>query len=92
MAPKAERRVVTTFRLPESDKIKIENVLAKQGETWQSYLEPLAYKALGKSVKLHSTKEKAMMENNKATIELLEHALKKLKNATSNSGYRGKRL
>jgi len=92
MAPKAERRVVTTFRLPESDKIKIENVLAQQGETWQSYLEPLAYKALGKSVKLHSTKEKAMMENNKATIELLEHALKKLKNATSNSGYRGKRL
>lgn len=92
MAPKTERRVVTTFRLPESDKIKIENVLAQQGETWQSYLEPLAYKALGKSVKLHSTKEKAMIENNKATIELLEHALKKLKNATSNSGYRGKRL
>lgn len=92
MAPKAERRVVTTFRLPESDKIKIENVLAEQGETWQSYLEPLAYKALGKQVKLHSTKEKAMVENNKAAIELLQHAIKKLQNPSSNSGYRGKRL
>ena len=32
--PKREKKVVTTFRLPESDKIKIENVLAERGETW----------------------------------------------------------
>ena len=87
-----ERSVTATFRLMESDKIKIENVLAQNGETWQSYLEPLAYKALGKQYKAHSTKDKAMIENYKATIELLKLAIKKLENPTSNSGYRGKRL
>ena len=59
---KEERRVTATFRLMESDKIKIENVLAKNGETWQSYLEPLAYKALGKKYEAHSTKDRAMIE------------------------------
>ena len=95
MPPKPERRVVTTFRLPESDKIKIENILAKQGETWQSYLEPMAYSVLnkGKAKKdyIDTTKDLAMRENAAASIELLEKTIKKLKNITNNRGYRGLR-
>jgi len=87
--------VTTTFRLPESDKIKIENILAKQGETWQSYLEPMAYSLLnkGKEKKLwaETTRDKAMAENAAASIELLEKAIVKLKNLNNNKGYRGLR-
>lgn len=93
--PKQERRVVTTFRLPESDKIKIENILAQQGETWQSYLEPMAYSVLnkGKSKKFwtETTRDKAIKENAAASIDLLEAAIKKLQNLTTNRGYRGLR-
>ena len=95
MPPKPERRVVTTFRLPESDKIKIENHLAKMGETWQSYLEPMAYSVLneGKARKdfLDTTRDKAMKENAAASIELLEKTITKLKDITNNRGYRGNR-
>tara|TARA_R100001443_G_scaffold3258_1_gene10336 strand:- start:2364 stop:2660 length:297 start_codon:yes stop_codon:yes gene_type:complete len=93
MPPKQERRVTTTFRLPESDKIKIENMLAKQGETWQSYLEPMAYSVLnkgkGKKFWAETTKDRAIAENAAASIELLEKAIVKLQNLNNNKGYRG---
>ena len=94
MPPKPERRVVTTFRLPESDKIKIENHLAQMGETWQSYLEPMAYYVLneGKPKKdfIDTTRDKAVKENAAASIELMEKAITKLKKLTNNRGFRGK--
>lgn len=87
-----EKRVTATFRLPESDKIKIENILAKKGETWQSYLEPLAYSVLneGKNKKdwVDTTRDKAIKANATASIELLEKAITKLKNINNNKGYR----
>jgi hypothetical protein len=87
-----EKRVTATFRLPESDKIKIENILAKKGETWQSYLEPLAYSVLneGKNKKdwVDTTRDKAIKANATASIELLEKAINKLKNINNNKGYR----
>ena len=89
--PKREKKVVTTFRLPESDKIKIENVLAERGETWQSVLEPLAYSILKKSPPRSITRSKAVTENSSSAIELLEKAISKMKNINRHQGYNGKR-
>jgi hypothetical protein len=88
--PKRERKVVTTFRLPESDKIKMENILVERGETWQSVLEPMAYSILNKTPP-NPTRTRAVKENSQAAIELLRKAIKKMETIGNLKGYTGKR-
>ena len=86
---KLEKRVTITFRMQESDKIKIENLLAKKGETWQSYLEPLAYTMLNNGKPMtNTTRDKAIKSNAKSSIDLLQKVIEKLNNITNNKGYR----
>ena len=89
---KREKRQTVTFRIPQSDKIKIENILAKNGETWQSYLEPLAYSALqnGKKKKEYfdTTRDKAIKSNAKSSIDLRNKVIEMLNNITNNKGYK----